>query len=139
VRIALVENKGSQDRRQWIEDGGLATASRRRISGPLDANPTAGRLRFNSGSLIHTPRATRGVSQGTEIAIYSISAERVVELDFLGRIRRASEAGALPGHGSAAVRRPAGGGRPDLLRRATPTRLEIARRTIERRGTCSSP
>ena len=57
----------------------------------VDLSATGGGLRFNGGSLLHTPDA-EGAGQPTETAIYSLTADMSWEIDFFGRIRRATEA-----------------------------------------------
>jgi multidrug efflux system outer membrane protein len=94
IRIALVENKDLKIAVERIEEAraryGFTKAD---IWPKVDLNAIGGGLRFNGGSLLHTPAGdSGGASQGTETAIYALSADVSWEIDFLGRIRRASEA-----------------------------------------------
>jgi multidrug efflux system outer membrane protein len=141
IRIALVENKDLKIAVERIEEAraryGFTKAN---IWPRLDANLNAGRLRFNSGSLIHTPEGDQGaVSQGTETAIYSVSADVSWEIDFFGRIRRATEAqnalylGTQEARRSAVLTLVAAVARTYFELRDADLRLEIARRTVESR------
>ncbi len=141
IRIALVENKDLKIAVERIEEAraryGFAKAD---FWPKLDANATAGRLRFNSGSLLHTPDGDQGVpSEGTETAIYSLTADVSWELDFFGRIRRATEAqqalflGTQEARRSAVLTLVADVARAYFELRDADLRLEIARRTIESR------
>ena len=125
IRIALVENKDLKIAVERIEEARARYGFTKADLWPkVDLSGTAGRLRFNSGSLIHTPEGDADtVTEGTETPIYAFSADVSWEIDFFGRIRRATRGpeGALPRHpGGAALRRAdAGRGRgPGLLRAA---------------------
>jgi len=141
VKIALTENKDLKIAVERIEEAraryGFAKAD---IWPKLDLSATAGRLRFNSGSLIHTPEGDAGVvSQGTETPIYSLSADVSWEVDFFGRIRRATEAqkalflGAQEARRSAVLTLVAEVARAYFELRDLDQRLEVAKRTIESR------
>jgi multidrug efflux system outer membrane protein len=141
VRIALVENKDLKIAVERIEEARARYGFTKADFWPkLDANVTAGRLRFSSGSLIHTPEGdTGGARQGTETAIYAVSADVSWELDFFGRIRRASEAqqalflGTQEARRSAVLTLVADVARTYFELRDADLRLEIARRTIQSR------
>jgi multidrug efflux system outer membrane protein len=67
VRIALVENKDLKIAVERIEEARARYGYTKADLWPkLDANATGGRLRFNAGSLVHTPEGDQGdASQGT--------------------------------------------------------------------------
>jgi multidrug efflux system outer membrane protein len=141
VRIALVENKDLKIAVERIEEAraryGFAKAD---LWPKLDASATAGRLRFNSGSLVHTPEGDAATpSEGTETPIYSVSADVSWELDFFGRIRRATEAqqalflGTQEARRSAVLSLVADVARAYFELRDYDRRLDIARRTIQSR------
>jgi multidrug efflux system outer membrane protein len=141
VRIALVENKDLKIAVERIEEARARYGFTKADIWPrLDASATAGRLRFNSGSLVHTPEGDAGVaSQGTETAVYSVSADVSWEIDFFGRIRRASEAqqalflGTQEARRSAVLTLVADVARAYFELRDADLRLEIAQRTIQSR------
>ena len=139
--IALVENKDLKIAVERIEEARARYGFTKADLWPkFDANVTAGRLRFNSGSLIHTPEGDQAaVTQGTETPIYSISADVSWEIDFFGRIRRATEAqkalflGTQEARRSAVLTLVADVARTYFELRDADLRLEIARRTIQSR------
>jgi multidrug efflux system outer membrane protein len=141
VRIALVENKDLKIAVERIEEARARYGFTKADFWPkVDLSGTAGRLRFNSGSLIHTPEGDAGtVTEGTETAIYAASADVSWELDFFGRIRRASEAqqalflGTQEARRSAVLTLVADVARAYFELRDFDRRLDIARRTIESR------
>jgi len=94
VRIALQENKDLKIAVERIEEARARYGFTRADLWPkVDLSATAGRLRFNSGSLVHTPEGDAGtLTEGTETSIYALSADVSWEIDFFGRIRRATEA-----------------------------------------------
>ena len=60
IRIALVENKDLKIAVERIEEARARYGFTKADLWPkVDANATAGRLRFNSGSLVHTPEGDR--------------------------------------------------------------------------------
>jgi outer membrane protein, multidrug efflux system len=141
IRIALVENKDLKIAVERIEEAraryGFTKAD---IWPKVDLNGTAGRLRFNSGSLIHTPEGDTGtVNEATETAIYSVTADVSWEIDFFGRIRRATEAqkalflGTQEARRGAVLTLVADVARAYLELRDLDRRLTIARRTIQTR------
>jgi outer membrane protein, multidrug efflux system len=141
VRIALVENKDLKIAVERIEEARARYGFTKADFWPkLDASATAGRLRFNSGSLIHTPEGDTSIpTEGTETAIYSVSADVSWELDFFGRIRRATEAqqalflGTQEARRAAVLTLVADVARAYFELRDADLRLEIARHTIESR------
>ena len=140
VRTALVENKDLKIAVERIEEAraryGFAKAD---LWPKLDASATAGRLRFNSGSLLHTPDGEATPSQGTETPIYDASLGVSWEIDFFGRIRRASEAqkalflGAEEARRSAVLTLVSDVARAYFELRDFDRRLDISRRAIESR------
>jgi multidrug efflux system outer membrane protein len=141
IRVALVENKDLKIAVERIEEARARYGFTKADLWPkVDLSGTAGRLRFNSGSLIHTPEGDAGtVTQGTETSIYAVSADVSWELDFFGRIRRASEAqqalflGTQEARRSAVLALVADVARAYFELRDADLRLEIARRTIQSR------
>ena len=140
IRLALVENKDLKIAVERVEEARARYGFTKADLWPrLDANVTAGRLRFNSGSLIHTPEGDQVASQGTETAVYSVSADVSWEIDFFGRIRRASEAQQAFFLGTEQARRAAvltlvsDVARAYFELRDYDRRLEVARSTIESR------
>ncbi len=141
VRIALVENKDLKIAVERIEEARARYGFTKADFWPkLDANVTAGRLRFSEGSLVHTPEGdVPATNADTERPIYSVSADVSWELDFFGRIRRASEAqqalflGTQEARRSAVLTLVADVARAYFELRDADLRLEIARRTIQSR------
>ena len=138
IRIALVENKDLKIAVERIEEAraryGLTKAD---LWPKVDLNTTVGGLRFNSGSLVHTPDAdTGGAVAPTETAVYSLTADMSWEIDFFGRIRRATEAqkalflGTLEARRSTVLTLVADLARAYFELRAFDLQLEIARRTL---------
>jgi len=141
INVALVENKDLKIAVERIEEARARYGYTKADFWPkLDANATAGRLRFNSGSLVHTPDGDTGAAkEGTETAIYSLSADVSWEIDFFGRIRRASEAqqalflGTQEARRSAVLTLVADVARAYFELRDADLQLEISKRTIESR------
>jgi outer membrane protein, multidrug efflux system len=141
IRIALVENKDLKIAVERIEEARARYGFTRADLYPrIDANATAGRLRFNAGSLVHTPEADTGTAaEATETAIYSLTADMSWEIDFFGRIRRASEAqkalflGTQEARRSAVLTLVADVARAYFELSEIDLRLQIARRTIASR------
>jgi multidrug efflux system outer membrane protein len=141
IRVALVENKDLKIAVERIEEARARYGFTKADLWPkLDLSATAGRLRFNTGSLIHTPDGDAGVpAEGTETAIYAVSADVSWELDFFGRIRRATEAqnalflGTLEARRSTVLALVADVAEAYFELRDIDRRLEVARRTIESR------
>jgi len=141
VRIALVENKDLKIAVERIEEARARYGFTKADFWPkLDANATAGRLRYNAGSLIHTPEGDQApVTEGQETPFYSVSADVSWELDFFGRIRRATESqqalflGTQEARRSAVLTLVADVARAYFELRDADLRLEIALRTIQAR------
>ena len=141
IKTALVENKDLKIAVERIEEARARYGFTKSELWPqINANATAGRLRFNSGSLVHTPDADTGApAEATETAIYSVTADVSWEIDFFGRIRRGSEAqqalflGTQEARRSAVLTLVADVARAYFEMRDLDRRLEIARRTIESR------
>jgi multidrug efflux system outer membrane protein len=141
IRIALAENKDLKIAVERIEEARARYGFTKADLWPqVDLSATAGRLRFNSGSLIHTPEGdASNVTQGTEVPIYAVAADVSWEIDFFGRIRRASEAqkalflGAQEARRSAVLTLVAAVAQAYFELRDFDSRLEIARRTIQSR------
>jgi len=140
VRMALVENKDLKIAVERVEEAraryGFAKAD---IWPKVDLNATAGRLRFNSGSLVHPPSGETVTNEATETSIYSLTANVSWEIDFFGRIRRGTEAqnalflGAQEARRSAVLSLVAAVAQAYFELRDLDQRLAIARRTIESR------
>ena len=139
VRIALLENKDLKIAVERIEEARARYGFTKADLWPgVDVNGTAGRLRFNGGSLVHTPEGGAG-AEPTETSIYALNAGVTWEIDFFGRIRRATEAQKALFLGTEEARRStvltlvADVAQAYLEMRAFDLQLEIARRTIESR------
>jgi multidrug efflux system outer membrane protein len=141
IRTALLENKDLKIAVERIEEARARYGFTKADLWPrVDANATAGRLRFNAGSLLHTPEGDAGAAtEPTETSVYSATAGLSWEIDFFGRIRRASEAqkalflGTQEARRAAVLALVADVATAYLELRDFDRRLEIARRTIESR------
>jgi len=139
VRVAIQENKDVKIAIERIEEAraryGFTKAD---LFPAVDLNGTAGRIRFNGGSLVHTPE-NEGTNQPTETSVYRLTADLSWEIDFFGRIRRATEAQRALFFATQEARRStvltlvADVAQAYLQLRALDLELEIARRTIESR------
>jgi outer membrane protein, multidrug efflux system len=137
IRIALVENKDLKIAVERIEEARARYGFTRADVWPqVDVSGTAGSLRFNAGSLVHTPEGDAGTDEATETDIYSLGVNVSWEIDFLGRLRRASEAqkalflGTQEARRSAVLTLVADVARVYLELRDFDSRLEISQRTI---------
>ena len=141
IRIALVENKDLKIAIERIEEAraryGFAKAD---IWPTVDASATAGKLRFNAGSLLHTPEGDADpAASATETEIYSVGVNVSWEIDFFGRVRRTTEAQEALFLGTQEARRAtvlalvADVARAYFELRDFDRRLEISRRTIDSR------
>src|SRR5262245_51715760 len=84
VRIALAENKDLKIAVERIEEARARYGFTKADLWPqVDVSGTAGKLRFNAGSLIHTPEGDN-TNPATETAIHSASAGVSWEVDLLG-------------------------------------------------------
>jgi multidrug efflux system outer membrane protein len=141
VRIALTENKDLKIAVERVEEARARYGFTKADLWPrVDASATAGRLRFSEASLVHTPTGDQpAAATNTETAIYAASADLSWELDFFGRIRRASEAERALFLGTEEARRStvlslvADVARAYFELRDLDQRLVIARRTIASR------
>ena len=138
VRIALTENKDLKIAVERVEEARARYGFTRADLWPqLNVGATAGSLRFNAGSLVHTPDADAGAAEATETDVYSAQFNMSWEIDFFGRIRRATEAqkalflGTQEARRSAVLTLVADVARSYLELRDFDSRLEIALRTIE--------
>jgi multidrug efflux system outer membrane protein len=139
VRIALQENKDLKIAVERVEEARARYGFTKADLWPqIDLSGTAGRLRFNAGSLVHTPEG-EGKAEPTETSFYSASANLSWELDFFGRIRRATESqralflGTQEARRSAVLTLVADVAQAYLELRDFDRQLEIARRTIQSR------
>jgi len=141
VRMALQENKDLKIAVERIEEARARYGFTKADLWPsVDLNGTAGRLRFNGSTLLHVPEGEGQTStNGTETPIYAASADVSWEIDFFGRIRRATEAQRALLLGTEEARRStvltlvADVAQSYLELRAFDLQLEIARRTIASR------
>jgi multidrug efflux system outer membrane protein len=140
VRIALGENRDLKIAVERIEEARARYGFTKADLWPkLDANVTAGRARVNSGSLIPTPEGDQTANEATETPFYAVTADVSWEIDFFGRLRRATEAqqalflGTREARRSAVLTLVADVARAYFELRDADLRLEIARRTIESR------
>ncbi|HEX6850803.1 MAG TPA: efflux transporter outer membrane subunit [Candidatus Polarisedimenticolaceae bacterium] len=141
IRIALVENKDLKIAVERIEEARARYGFAKADYWPmLDASATAGKLRFNAGSLLHTPEGDQNATaDGTDTEVYSVGVNISWELDFFGRVRRTTEAQKAVFLGTQEARRAAvlalvaDVARAYFELRDYDRRLEISRRTIESR------
>ena len=142
ISIALVENKDLKIAVERIEEARARYGFTKADLWPkVDLSGTAGRLRFNAGSLMHTPEGDAATTrQGTETSIYAALRRRLVG-DRLLRPhppRHRGRARPLPRHPGGAARRRCSRSSRTWPRayfelRDFDRRLEIARSTIESR------
>ncbi len=123
IRIALVENKDLKIAVERIEEAraryGFAKAD---FWPQVSASGAAGRVKIRENGVAGELPTT---SDGSDSAVYSVSADVSWEIDFFGRVRRTTRgaAGALPRHRGGTARGGADAGRgrgPGLLRAARP-------------------
>src|SRR5262249_34980902 len=82
VRTAPEENKDLKIAVERVEEARARYGFTKADLWPqIDLSATAGRLRFNAGSLVHTPEG-EGKAGPTETSIYSVSGNLSWELDF---------------------------------------------------------
>ena len=139
VKTALLENKDLKIAIERVEEARARYGFTRADLFPqVDLSATGGRLRFNGGSLVHTPDAD-GSKEPVETSIYSLSADLSWEIDFFGRIRRATEAqkalflGTQEARRSAVLTLVADVARAYFELRAFDLQLDISRRTLASR------
>jgi multidrug efflux system outer membrane protein len=136
VKLALQENKDLKIAVERVEEARARYGFTKADLWPkVDLSGTAGRIRFSDASLTHTPTGDVTVpTGGRETAIYATSADLSWEIDFFGRIRRASEAqkalflGTQEARRSAVLTLVADVARAYLELRDLDRRLDIARR-----------
>ena len=93
IRIALAENKDLLIATERIEEARARYGFVRADLYPrVDANGTIGHLHTSEGSLVHTPEGDFGTDNGRDNEIFVASADVSWEIDFFGRVRRATEA-----------------------------------------------
>ena len=138
IRIALVENKDLKIAVERIEEArAIYGFTRSDLYPAVDANAGVGGIRFSEGSLSHTPEADRGIS--TDRPIFTLGLGLSWELDFFGRIRRATEAQRANLLATEEARRTvvltlvSDVARAYMELRDFDRRLEIARRTLDSR------
>ncbi len=138
IRIALAENKDVLIAAERIEEARARYGFTRADLYPkVDGNATAGHLHTSAGSLLHTPEGDAGaLDDGRDTEVYAVSADVSWEIDFFGRVRRATEAERALLLGTEEARRSvvltlvADVAEAYLELRDFDRRLEIARRTI---------
>jgi multidrug efflux system outer membrane protein len=140
IRLALAENKDLKIAVERVEEARAAYGFTKADLWPqVNLSATGAGLRFNGGSLVHTPEGDKGAANGVETSIYSTTADVSWELDFFGRIRRATEAqralflGSQEARRSAVLTLVADVAQAYVELRDLDLQLEIARRTIETR------
>lgn len=93
IRIAIAENKDVLIATERIEEARARYGFTRADLYPrVDANGTVGHLHTSEGSLVHTPEGDFGTDDGRDSEIFVASADVSWEIDFFGRVRRATEA-----------------------------------------------
>ena len=138
IRIALAENKDVLIATERIEEARARYGFTRADLYPkVDGSATIGHLHTSAGSLVHTPEGDIGApDDGHSTELYAVSADVSWEIDFFGRVRRATEAERALLLGTEEARRSvvltlvADVAEAYLELRDFDRRLEIARRTI---------
>jgi outer membrane protein, multidrug efflux system len=137
IRAALVENKDLLIAVERIEEARARYGfTRANLYPRVDGNATVGHLHTSAGSLVHTPEGDLGADDGRDTEIYVATADVSWEIDFFGRVRRATEAERALFLGTEEARRAvaltlvADVAEAYLELRDFDRRLEIARRTI---------
>jgi multidrug efflux system outer membrane protein len=93
IRIALAENKDLLIATERIEEARARYGFTRADLYPkVNASATAGHLHTSQGSLVHTPEGDFGNDDGRDSDLLAVSADVSWEIDFFGRVRRATEA-----------------------------------------------
>lgn len=94
IRIALAENKDLLIATERIEEARARYGFTRADLYPrVDGSATAGHLHTSAGSLLHTPDGDFGaLDDSRDNEVYAVSADVSWEIDFFGRVRRATEA-----------------------------------------------
>lgn len=140
IRIALAENKDLKIAVERITEArALYGFTKADLFPKVGLSAAAGRLRFGGGSLVHLPEGDAPNGGAIETDIYALGADLSWEIDFFGRIRRATEAqfalllGSEEARRSVVITLVADVARTYVELRALDRRLEIARRTLESR------
>jgi multidrug efflux system outer membrane protein len=138
VDTALAENRDLRIAVERIEEArALYGFTRSDLYPQVNATAQAGALRFSDAGLTHTPETLR--DQDNTKAIYALGASLYWELDFFGRIRRATEAqkaemlATQEAHRAVALTLVSEVARAYIELRDLDRRLEIARRTLDSR------
>lgn len=93
IKAALAENKDLKIAAERIEEARARYGFTKADLWPaFDLDGTAGRLRFNAGSLLHTPEGDTGTVASTTTSFFATGVGISWELDLFGRLRRATEA-----------------------------------------------
>ncbi|HET6277421.1 MAG TPA: TolC family protein, partial [Candidatus Polarisedimenticolia bacterium] len=137
ITIALQENRDMKIAVERIEEARARYGFSRSLLYPeIDVHAVGGEIRFSDGSLVHTPA---GGSGGNKTEIYDLGLGFSWEIDFFGRVRRASEAematllGTQEARRAVAITLVADVARAYVELRDLDRRLEISRRTLESR------
>lgn len=140
IQIALAENRDLKIAVERIaERRALYGFTKADLFPKVGLSGDAGRIRFGAGSLVHTPEGDVPAGGPIETDIYALTADLSWEIDFFGRIRRATEAQFALLVGSEEARRSvvttlvADVARTYVELRDLDRRVEIARRTLESR------
>lgn len=92
IRTALAENLDVKIAVERIEEARARYGFVRADLYPrVDASGTVGHLHTSEGSLVHTPEGDLG-GDGRDTEVFAASADVSWEIDFFGRVRRATEA-----------------------------------------------
>jgi outer membrane protein, multidrug efflux system len=137
IRIALAENQDLLIATERIAEARARYGFTRADLYPrVDGSATVGHLHTSEGSLVHTPEGDVLDDDGGDSPIYALSADVSWEIDFFGRVRRATESelalllGTEEARRSVALTLVAAVAESYFELRDFDRRLEIARRTI---------
>ncbi|HEX6901387.1 MAG TPA: efflux transporter outer membrane subunit [Thermoanaerobaculia bacterium] len=137
IRIALAENRDLLIATERIEEARARYGFTRADLYPkVDGSATVGHLHTSEGSLVHTPEEDLGGGDGGDTQLFAVSADVSWEIDFFGRVRRATESeralllGTEEARRSVAMTLVAAVAESYFELRDFDRRLEIARRTI---------
>lgn len=140
IRIALAENKDLKIAVERIaERRALYGFTKADLFPKVNLSGDAGRIRFGAGSLVHTPEGDVSTGGPIETDIYALTADLSWEIDFFGRIRRATEAqfalllGSEEARRSVVITLVADVARAYVELRDLDRRVEIGRQTLESR------
>lgn len=136
IRVALAENKDLLIATERIEEARARYGFTRADLYPkVDGSATVGHLHTSEGSLVHTPEGDIG-GLDSDTQLFAVSADVSWEIDFFGRVRRATESeralllGTEEARRAVAMTLVAAVAESYLELRDFDRRLEIARRTI---------